>query len=291
MKVYLLRKSTREIVEAVRSKLAVDTNTLIDISSRDACMRELTAELNTQLRLLREERLRYQQGNREIKDAVTGISHDLRTPLTAIKGYLDLAEQEEQGTTTQRYLSCIKERTKTLETLTEEMLLYSVAASSHELKLEHVNLIGTLEKSLLSFYGAMRERGVEPQIELPEEPVFRQLDSAALDRIFSNIIGNALKYSDGHFSITANTKGRIVFSNAAPNLNAASANKLFCRFYTAEPGRTSTGLGLAIAKDLTECMGGQVSAACHEGILDITLCFPAKSIPQSRSTSTASSAK
>ena len=83
-KVYFLRKSAQEIAEAFRDRLTVDTNTLIDISTRDPYMRKLAADINVQLRLLRKERHRYQQGDLELKEAVTNISHDLRTPLTAI---------------------------------------------------------------------------------------------------------------------------------------------------------------------------------------------------------------
>ena len=96
-KVYFLHRSTQEIIEAFKDKLDTDTNTLIDISTRDPYMRKLASDMNTQLRLLREERHRYQQGDRELKEAVTNISHDLRTPLTAICGYLDLLEREEKS--------------------------------------------------------------------------------------------------------------------------------------------------------------------------------------------------
>ena len=107
-KVWFLRKSAQEISEAFRDRLAADTNPLIDISTRDPYMRKLAADINTQLRLLRKERHRYQQGDLELKEAVTNISHDLRTPLTAINGYLDLLEREEKSKTVQRYLSQIQ---------------------------------------------------------------------------------------------------------------------------------------------------------------------------------------
>ena len=117
-KVYFLRKSAQEISEAFRDRLTADTNTLIDISTRDPYMRKLAADINVQLRLLRKERHRYQQGDLELKEAVTNISHDLRTPLTAINGYLDLLEREEKSENVQRYLSQIRNRTEVLKNLT-----------------------------------------------------------------------------------------------------------------------------------------------------------------------------
>ena len=259
-KVYFLRKSTEEITEAFRDRLAADTNTLVDISSRDPYMRKLASEINAQLRLLRKERHRYQQGDQELKEAVTNISHDLRTPLTAICGYLDLLDREDKSETVQRYLSQIKNRTEALKNLTEELFRYSVVSSSPELKLEKLEVVRALEESLLSFYGVMQEKGIQPQISLPDEPVYRELDKDALNRIFSNIISNALKYSDGDFSVTMGTDGCITFTNTAKELNALTVGRLFDRFYTVNAGRNSTGLGLSIAKLLTERMGGDIEA-------------------------------
>ncbi len=271
-KVWLLRKSAREIAEAFHDRLAEDTNAVIDISSRDPDMRRLAAAVNVQLRLLRRERHRFQQGDRELKEAVTNISHDLRTPLTAISGYLDLLEREDGSG--QRYLSQIRNRTEALKDLTEEMLRYSVAASVRELKPERMDLVRALEESLLSFYGVMQEKGIQPELELPDRPVNRMLDAAAVNRVFSNIIGNALKYSDGDFSAAMDADGVITFTNTARGLNPVALGRLFDRFYTVEASRNSTGLGLSIAKLLTERMGGTIEARCIDDKLQIKIVFP-----------------
>ena len=268
-KVYFLHQSTREIAETFRDRLTADTNTLIDISSRDPYMRKLASEINVQLGMLRKERHRYQQGDQELKDAVTNISHDLRTPLTAICGYLDLLENEEKSENVERYLSQISNRTEALKNLTEELFRYSVVTSSQDLKLERLNMVQVLEESLLSFYGVMQEKGIHPQIHLPEEPVYRQLDAGALNRIFSNIISNALKYSDGDFSVTMKKDGSIQFANTAKELNAVTVGRLFDRFYTVDAGRNSTGFGLSIAKLLTERMGGMITAEYRDDQLYI----------------------
>lgn len=97
VKIYLLQKATSEIEEGFADRLVSDTNTLIDISTRDKHMQKLAASVNDQLRELRKERRRFKEGDAELKNAVTNISHDLRTPLTVICGYLDLLEQEEHS--------------------------------------------------------------------------------------------------------------------------------------------------------------------------------------------------
>ena len=119
IKIHLLRKSAKEIECSFAEKLITDSNTLIDISSNDKYMCHLANEINIQLRKLRAERRKFQKGDIELKNAVTNVSHDLRTPLTAIYGYLDLLEQEEKSEKVNRYIAVIKNRTEMLKQLTE----------------------------------------------------------------------------------------------------------------------------------------------------------------------------
>lgn len=121
LKVYLLKKSIYEICTGLKEHLSTDTNTLLSISSGDKHIRQLASELNKQLSLLRNQRQRYFNGNTELNTAVTNISHDLRTPLTAINGYLDLLDKEEKSQEVNRYITIIKNRIETMKQLTEEL--------------------------------------------------------------------------------------------------------------------------------------------------------------------------
>lgn len=273
VKVYFLQRSAKEITEALHARLTTDTNTLIDISSRDPNMRELAARINSELRLLREERRKYQRGDLELKEAVTNISHDLRTPLTAMSGYLDLLEDEDTSEAVGRYLSQLRNRTEALKELTEELFRYSIVTSQSKLNIEPVELVGAVEEALLSFYATLRERGIEPSVELPEAPVIRELDRCALSRILSNLIANAIKYSDGDLSVALTSDARLTISNSAARLDPVTVGRLFDRFYTVEVSRNSSGLGLSIAKLLTERMGGRIEASCSDGRLSIELSF------------------
>ena len=111
-------------------------------------------------------------------------------------------------------------------------------------------------------------------IELPDDPVKRALDSGALHRIFDNILSNAAKYSDGDLSVTLSPDGTAVFSNLARKLGRVQAERLFERFFTVESARGSTGLGLSIAKQLTERMNGSISANYADARLHICVHFP-----------------
>lgn len=274
IKIRLMQKSAWEIKNALHEKLASDTNTLIDISSHDWYMRRLAASLNVELRKLRTERHHFQQGDMELKEAITNISHDLRTPLTAICGYLELLEREEKSDTVNQYLQIIQNRTEVLNQLTDELFRYSIVTSVKETSMEQINVKRVLEESLLSCYTTFEQKGIRSEISLPDTPIERCLDSAALTRIFSNIISNAMKYSDGDFIVEMDAQCHITFSNMARHLTPVAVGRLFDRFYTVETGKNSTGLGLSIAKILTERMGGSIRAEYHDGRLVITLSFP-----------------
>lgn len=271
----VLRHSLREAAEELDEKLRTDTNTLISISSGDRAMQSLVTHINRQLQALRRERLRLHSGNAELTVAVTNVSHDLRTPLTALCGYLDLLEQEPQTEAAARYLTVIRERTDAMRALTEELFRYSVlTATADELHTEPVCLNDVLEQSLAGFYGALSARGITPSVQLPEEKVIRPLDAAALRRVFDNILSNAAKYSDGDLAVVLAPDGEVTFSNRASALSRVEAARLFDRFYTVDSARGSTGLGLSIAKLLTEKLHGTISADYENEKLRICIAFP-----------------
>lgn len=275
IKIFLLRKAADEIREGLAHKFVTETNTLIDISSRDRHMRNLAADLNDQLRRLRRERLRYQQGNLEIAETVTNISHDLRTPLTAIYGYLDLLKRTESPEDIARYLHIMEQLTDALKLLTEELFCCSAVSSSiSETTYEKVVLNSALEEILSAYYAALKKNQIVPKVILPEEKITCFLNKNALSRIFANIISNAIKYSDGDLTITLSENGEMTFSNHALNLNELQVMRLFDRFYTVETASKSTGLGLSIAKELTEQMNGTIRTSYQHQVLCIYLQFP-----------------
>ena len=274
VKIILMKKAAREIREKLSEKLNSHTNTLIDISSADKDMRALAADLNTQLVVLRRKQLRFTQGDTELKTAITNISHDLRTPLTAICGYLDIIKKEEKSEKLSGYLDIIEDRAALMKHLTEELFRYSVIISDNE---EHQNeevvLNSVLEDSIMGYYAALCKRGIEPSVRITEKRIVRRLNRADLARVFANLIGNALKYSDGDLSISLDDNGVITFSNTASALDGIDVGRLFERFYTVESARNSTGLGLSIARSLVERMGGIISADYSMNILCIKISF------------------
>ncbi|MDE6275405.1 MAG: HAMP domain-containing histidine kinase, partial [Clostridia bacterium] len=189
-----------------------------------------------------------------------------------ICGYTDMMKEERDPAKLDKYLSIISERANALKVLSEELFKYSVSANSDKIQqVEKVDVNLHLQETLFSFYTKFCERGIVPRITACESSIVRITNKNSLTRIFSNIIENAIKYSDGDFSVSIKDDGIIRFSNTAHNLGNVDVAKLFDRFFTVETCKYSTGLGLSIAKQLTKQIGGEISAEYKNETLTIIL--------------------
>ena len=208
-------------------------------------------------------------------DEVSSISHDLRTPLTAIIGYTELLQEKERTPEETRYLDIIRKRCESLRRLTEELFSYAIVSTitgeeeQNEQETQNVDIRSVLELCVAGFYQDLKKRKIEPLITLPDVPVMKVLNEEYLMRVFSNLINNAVKYSDGDLKIEMTTEGKVRFENHASQLDKLQVERLFDRFYTVQASRESTGLGLTVAKLLTEKMGGEIHAEFEDGILRI----------------------
>ena len=167
----------------------------------------------------------------------------------------------------------ISNRVNAINLLTEELFRYTIIASSEIALSEHVNICRVLEETLVSFYVIFEQNSISPEITIPERAVTKSLDENALSRIFGNIISNAIKYGDGDLKVEMSENGEIVFSNKANSLKGSDISRIFDRFYTLDYSKRSTGLGLSIAKSLTEKMNGKIKADYIGESLVITLSF------------------
>lgn len=273
-KLRAVHKAAAEIAAQMEERAGQETNVGIDISTSDKSMRRLAAGLDLQLRQLREKQIQYNQGDQELKTAISNISHDLRTPLTAVCGYLDLLKEEPVSREAREYLKIIEDRTERMRELTEEFFRYSILRSvSLPGELEAISINRILEETAAAYYGAFREAGITPDIRMPDCQVVRRLNRQALSRILENIISNGIKYSQGDFHIVLQEDGRMYFKNRTDRLDKVQAAHLFNRFYTVEDAGKGTGLGLSIAKTLTEAMGGRILAEYRNGILSVQVEF------------------
>ena len=275
IKTFSIKKAIKKTRKEFGEYIDGETNSIITVDSRDKDVCGLVSEMNEILKKQRKMYLLYHQGDQEMKTAITNISHDIRTPLTAISGYLELLKEEEKPEKVEKYLSIIEERTNHMKKLTEEMFEYSVITSKEdeELVTEEVDINHLLEDCIMNYYGALSEKGIKVSVDITENRIVRQLNKVQTERVFSNLISNAIKYSDGDLMISMDDDGKIVFANTAHKLTSVMVERLFGRFYTVESARNSTGLGLSIAKTLVERMNGEISASYSDSKLYIIIKF------------------
>ena len=280
IKIALLRRGYDELTDNIEDQVRGKTQIPVTLTTSDSHARKTAETLNHELTKLQDLRNEYLDGNRKVSQAVTEISHDIRTPLTAINSYLDLMKDEENEALKQEYLERIKSRTLSLSDLADELFKYSTSTDptrypiqSEDVSSEPIDICRALEECILSFYAAFTGKGIEPEIDLPDEPVFVLCDKKSANRIFENIISNALKYANDSLKVKLNMDGTAVFSNPAPDLTPVSAAKLFDRYFTVKEGSNSTGLGFSIAKELIVRNGGTIESELIDGVLSIIVHF------------------
>lgn len=259
IKIYFMRKSIREIEISLDNILNENTNNLITISSSDKKMKKLASLLNVELKKLRKERLQYENGNQGLKNMVTNISHDMRTPLTVISGYVELINENKEYN--EKYVDIVERKTKELIVLTEELFDYSKTMDMGiKIAKENCCVNEILENTLISYYSIFKSKNLRPQINISENKIYKNVNRGAVVRVFENIISNVIKYGEGDFEVVLDDSGKVVFSNETSKLDTTTVEKIFDRYYTVENARSSTGIGLSIAKQLIELNGGEISA-------------------------------
>lgn len=283
IKIVLLRRGFDELTDNIEDQVSGKTQIPVTLSTADPHARKAAETINRELKNLDRERNEYLDGNRKVAEAVTGISHDIRTPLTAINSYLDLMADEKDEELKAQYLERIKSRTLSLSDLADELFKYSTSTDperypvqTENVAFEPIDICRVLEECMLSFYAGFKKKGIEPEIDIPDEPVYVLCEKKSANRIFENIIGNAIKYADNDLEVKLDSKGQVTFSNPAPDLTPVSAAKLFDRYFTVREGNASTGLGFSIAKELITRNGGTIESALIDGVLQIIVSFKLK---------------
>ncbi len=274
IKIIIMKNEIKNIGKALTSILKSDTNNLITISTNDNDLKKLANTLNKSLKELRKLELEYKNGNQGLKSSITNISHDLRTPLTAIRGYLDLIDSSNLTDKQINYLKIIDIKVKDLTELTEQFFDFSKALDiQNEIKREKIVVNDILEDSIASFYSLFKEYNIMPNIDICKEKVVRLLNENMLKRIFENIISNAVKYSEKDFNVKMYSNGTIEFSNKTDKLDQVSLEKMFNRYYTVRNAKKSNGIGLSIAKQLVELSNGKIEAKYKNNSLMIVIKF------------------
>ncbi|MCB6414987.1 HAMP domain-containing histidine kinase [Faecalimonas umbilicata] len=256
-----------------------ETNMLITSDKKSGCVAELADELNTLLEQTAALRKEIADNESHLKDTVINLSHDIRTPLTSMDGYFQLLLKSDDPEERQRYATVISDRLSSLKEMLDELFTYAKLTNrAYEVVLSSCAVNEILLSVLFSFYKDIKQRGIEPLIDVPEQDVFIQGNEPALRRIFQNILRNCIEHGNEHLSvclINLVETVQISFENDYQMQEPIDINKVFDRFYKADEARskTSTGLGLSIAKELVERLNGSIAGTVQDGRFIITTTF------------------
>ena len=261
---FFLKRELRRLRRQLGRIVEIDTNTGLTTTTSDKDVAELAASINTVLERNRRTLFEKNSAEAALKRAVTNISHDLRTPLTSALGYLQMLEAGGLDEKTQaRYLKTIKGRLESLSSLMNSLFEFArVIEGNTELDIRRINICNILRDTLSASYKELEAKGFTLDVEIPDKPESRLCDEDGLRRVIQNLIKNAYTHGRDHISVKVD-EGVIKIANKADGLEELDTDRIFERFYTTDTSRTSknTGLGLAIAKELTENMGGAISAS------------------------------
>lgn len=220
--------------------------------------------------------------DRQLKETLANVSHDIRTPLTSLKGYFRLFQTEEDARKKQDYLNIMQERMDALSELLEELFTYTrLQDARYELELSRQDLTPIVLRTLFSFYGECRKRKLDMDVQVEETPLVAMCNEGAVGRVIANILRNAMLHGSGRLELVYGAKGnqiQFVCRNSVDKetKNDMEISRVFERFYKGDKARSksSTGLGLAIAKELVERMNGTIEASYIDEMFAVRICIP-----------------
>lgn len=282
VRLYFLRRAlflAAENMEEIED--APDQNRQLKSRSTDRSLEQLLRRINLLYSERQKERINYQRREQQIRQEIENISHDLRTPLTSILGYLDLIEDEDTSEAEQmEYLGIIRRRAKILQGFIGDFYEISrIEADDYPLQLASIPVQILLKEVVVAYYLEFEKRNITVNISLEDMPCSIIADKLQFERILNNLVQNALKYAENQFTIKqTRTKDSccIQFINDTANLTEEELSRIFERFYTGDQSRAnkSSGLGLTITKLLTEKMKGSIEAKIENNLFVIELCWP-----------------
>lgn len=269
------RQLTRRLTEHSRQPITLELiNKQLNI---------LAANINKCFKVEENLRLEVVRDEKHFKEMIANISHDLRTPLTAIKGYQQLMEKETLSDKQKEKLQIAEKHADELGSLIEHFFEYAYLLNAEaKPKLEKINLVNLVAECIAEFIPALEENNLEVRFcEVP--PVFVLADREMTIRIIQNLIRNCIQHCDSNIEVqiltcknSQNAKTAVIsFKNFVRNASEIDSERIFDRFYTSDKARhSSTGLGLSIVKLLAQQMGGSTEAALKDDILEIRVALP-----------------
>lgn len=278
---FLLSKNINDATKNLNEICAnIESNRKLLFKHPDKNFERLLSEINKYLEEAQLEKIKFIRREEKIKREIENISHDLRTPLTSIRGYLELMNDENASEEEKKeYISVVERRAKGLQNLIQVFYdLSRLENKEYNLDLEMIDINMVLREQVLVYYNDFEAKCINVDISLEQKPIYLKLDKNAIERVFTNLIQNAIKYGKSRFKICLEIIGKevvLVFANDTDDLQKEDGKFLFDRFYMKNSPRNnqSSGLGLTITKFLVELMDGQIELNINEGWVEFKIKF------------------
>lgn len=280
IKYWLYRREIDDICRQMEFLLEERTNKRVQTQLCKKEIVDLAEKINRMADRQEEESLSIRKKEQQLKETLTNISHDIRTPLTSLKGFFELYAEEEDLEKKEYYGQTIRERMDDLSVLLEELFTYTkLQNESYQLTLEQQDFTKLVLDSLFFFYEQWKEKGIQPELSVEESTAMVLCSDIGVKRILTNVLRNAVVHGDGSISICYRIKeGRVLVccSNGYAGDTEPEAERVFERFYKGDSARreSSSGLGLSIARELTLRMGGEMGARVEDGRFIVEIGFP-----------------
>lgn len=263
-----IRRADAELREVVER---LEENRIVRLPSPDADLEALLAAVNDALAGVRRQGVAYARREAELKAQVERISHDLRTPLTSIQGYLALVDDGALDAETRASLTTVARKADALQRLIAQFYdLSRLEAGDVRLELEWVDVGRLVRESVAEQYRLLEERGLDAHVDVPRHAVEVRANADAVERVLANLLHNAAKYARSRLEVSVEEGEAWAIVTLANDVGGDGlgepVERLFEPHYTADASRTreSTGLGLAIARYLAEGMGATLEACAED---------------------------
>lgn len=279
VKYSMLKRQIRSITKQMNQLNQGKSEKILDLSLIDSDLENLASELNQQYQKQRSITANALRQEENLKESIANLSHDLRTPLTIIIGHLQLLQKSKLSKEQTCRVEIALRKSFRLKNLISTFYELSVLDSNHmDLNLENINVSNLFMDFIAEQASQFYKKQIRPEIHMPQSSIFIKADSNMLERIFQNLLTNAIKYTKGAIKISFfDTQKHVIFQieNTIDETHQLDTERIFERFYTGNPSRNgeSSGLGLAVVKSLVEKMNGTISASLCNNVLSIQITF------------------
>jgi len=277
LRLFFLKHDIRQLSNKLSDIAHIDTNARLATRTFDKSISDLIQNINAMLKRNRQDHFNAQRTEAALKRAITNISHDLRTPLTAARGYLQMLESADLDPETRaRYTEIIRGRLDSLAVLMSNLFEFAkIIEGNTTFEIQEVNITNTLRDALCEAYRELEYKRFQVDTDIPDTPVICRCDPDALQRVLQNLLKNVCIHGKEYLRVRLDGN-QIEISNKGDGLDKIDVAHMFERFYTSDASRNNknTGLGLAIAKELTERMGGKLSASRAGDMLTMHIVLP-----------------